>query len=241
LSHAGGASNLYSKWPQYIESEIKIVTLEMSGRGRRFTEALIDNIDDMIEDLMPFAEKELDGSPYAFFGHSMGSLVSYELSHKIWKETGQAPIHMFFSGRYPPHLIFRDKIFHTMSDEEFINELKKIGGTPEEVYQNNSLMDIFLRVLRADYKLLETYLYRQYHQYDCDISLFYGNNDETTAGNMGEWVKYTNGDTAKHVFIGGHFFLTEHVKELVSIINQILTSYEPSDIYWKSYAHSLTE
>ncbi|MBU2699295.1 surfactin synthase thioesterase subunit [Sporomusaceae bacterium BoRhaA] len=222
LPYAGGTAMVYTKWSKYLHKIIELYPLEMSGRGKRFGLQLFDNIEDTVDDLFKIMSKELDGSYYAIFGHSMGTLVIYELIRKIHQMEFSDPLHIFMSGRFPPH-IRETKILHTLVDDRFKDEIIKLGGIPEEVIQNTEFFNIFMPILRADYKLIETYKYSGMDKWNFDISVFSGNNDpEVQEYDIRGWKNYTNKKCDFYEFNGGHFFINDDMIQVVQKINDIL-------------------
>jgi surfactin synthase thioesterase subunit len=178
--YAGGSAAVFSKWNQYLDaaSGIALVPLELAGRGKRIAEALHDDLEAVVEDLYRRNSRQMADSPYAFFGHSLGGLVAYELARKIKYANIRQPLHLFFSGRSAPDVSRREKEFHLMGDEEFREEVMKLGGTSREVFDHPELAELFVPLLRSDFKLAETDLtHRTVDPFDCAITIFAGKED----------------------------------------------------------------
>ncbi|HEX2926639.1 MAG TPA: thioesterase domain-containing protein, partial [Ruminiclostridium sp.] len=179
-------------------------------------------------DIFDIVKDDIDDRKYAFFGHSMGSLLVYELVYKILENGLPMPIHLFLSGRYPPNVRDNGKIIHKLSDVNFKNAIREFGGTPEEVLENPELWDIFSPILRADYKILENYIYepKPFKLY-CDISILYGKSDkEVEQYDLSKWQDFTIGKCQVYKFDGGHFFIHEKMEKVISLIKSTLENYE---------------
>lgn len=50
------------------------------------------------------AGKGLLDKPFALFGHSMGSIVMFELAHKLTRDWGVSPEFLIVSGCRPPQV-----------------------------------------------------------------------------------------------------------------------------------------
>lgn len=203
---------------------IQLCPIELAGRGRRFSEPHYNSLPEAVEDIYRLVKPELNRGPYAFYGHSMGSLLVYELVRKIETLPHPKPVHLFLSGGNPPHLRKNEKIYHTLPEEQFKAEIFKMGGTPREVFEHRELLEIFIPLLRADYKILETYQSQLDHPvFDYRITVFNGKADEeVTSDNIREWQQYTNSQCRIHEYEGGHFFIHDYMKDITQIINDTL-------------------
>ena len=94
--YAGGSSVVYDKWKKHLSNSIELIPIEYPGRGRKFTAPLCKNINEIVEDAFDSVKNHLDGSSFSFWGHSMGALIAYELSHKFKQLNYVAPVHIFF-------------------------------------------------------------------------------------------------------------------------------------------------
>ncbi|PKM50192.1 MAG: thioesterase [Firmicutes bacterium HGW-Firmicutes-7] len=223
--HAGASAAYYTRWSKYLDPNIEIIPVEMSGRGRRMNEVLFNSVEEAVEDVYAFLKSHDFNIPYMLFGHSMGTLIIYELMNKIITNGDKNPLHIFLSGRYPPH-INKGKVIHTLSDEDFMQEIIKIGGTPKEICQNKELLELFIPILKADYKIVEQYKYRVLkNKWKIDITALTGNEDfEVSVNEILQWKEYAEEGFYYHVLSGGHFFIHDKEQEVVSIINNALSS-----------------
>lgn len=226
LPYAGGTANIYLPWKRYLNSSIQLIPLELKGRGKRIFEPFYINFQEAVEDVYSIIRSEVDNSRYALYGHSMGSVLVYEVLKKIRENHLPSPINVFFSGRYPPH-IEKNYNLHALSDQEFRKVVMGYGGTPREVFDEKELLDLFVPIIRADFKMLEQ---REHvpddNRYDFDITVFGGTKDSIVhLEELAQWRKYTHKNCAIYTFNGGHFFINELTEEVVNIVNQILCSY----------------
>lgn len=225
LPYAGGSAIIYEKWRRAIHPSIELIPIEYSGRGKRFNESLYMDLDEVVDDIYNIIKNDIDDIPYSFFGHSMGSLVSYELSHKIKKLNHRQPAHIFFSGRSAPNHKNREKELHKLNDEDFKEELFRLEGTPREILEHSELMDIYLPILRSDFKVVEKHVYKDnLDKLDCNFTILYGKDDSMTINEIADWQMHTNGKCNFIKFPGGHFFINDHSKEIVNIINNVMST-----------------
>lgn len=224
--YAGGSSAIYEKWKKLLSPSIELIPIEYTGRGARFNLPLLENINDIVEDVFHVIEKNLDKtSHYSLFGHSMGALIAYELSHKLITLNYSAPTHMFFSGKLAPHIEIDFNPIHNLDDFEFKEKLLQLGGTPREAIENKDWSKLFLPILRSDFKAVEKYSYsKKNNPLPCKFTILYGKDDYLTASKIEEWQYHTEDKCTFLKFPGGHFFLNDHVSEIVNLINNTLVS-----------------
>lgn len=225
VPYAGGSAGVYSKWAMGFSGSISVVPFELSGRGRRFSEPFYESFDAAVDDLFRFVTN-LQSDNIALWGHSMGVLLVFELAHKMLTQGYPAPIHIFVSGRYPPNISSTRKVLHTMPEDEFKEEIAKMGGTPAEVFDNEELWDIFSRILRADYKILETYQFQaKPATLITDLTVLHGKNDtEVNQYGVEGWETFTMGSCHYINFDGGHFFIKDKQQEITRLIRETLTN-----------------
>jgi len=104
--------------------------------------------------LLPHLDK-----PFAFFGHSLGAIISFEVARRLQAEHGLEPQHLFVSAHRAPQIPELDPPTYNLPEPQFIEELKRLNGTSSEILQNNELMRLMIPLLRADFELVQTYSY----------------------------------------------------------------------------------
>jgi medium-chain acyl-[acyl-carrier-protein] hydrolase len=220
LPYAGGSAALYFKWKKYLPNFIELCPIELAGRGGRFKEACYETLLDAVDDVCNQVKKYLDERPYALFGHSMGSLIVYELYYKLKEDHQQLPCHIFFSGGAPPHIRKDKPMVHTLPDGQFKEAIMKLGGMSEELFEDEELAKIFIPLLRADYRILETYQYiERTERIECDLTLLGGKEDpEVLIEDLSQWGRYTKGKSELYEFEGGHFFVHKILSKIVKIV-----------------------
>ncbi len=222
--YAGGSALVYNKWKKFLHSNIELFPVELAGRGKRYNDFLYNTIDDAVEDIFNKLKLYITNQPYAFYGHSLGALLSYELVRKIKLMRMPEPTHVFFSGRGAPHVKDeKDKKYHLLDDEEFIEEVKELGGTPPGFFENQELTDLLLPMLKNDFRIADiSFCDREIEVFDFDISVFIGKDEDITPEQIDGWKQHTSGLCSIYHFNGGHFFLHDETKKIVKLINNAL-------------------
>lgn len=205
--YAGGGAAVYRSWSTLLPAEIQLAPVTLRGRGSRFTEAPLERLDEVTESLAEELAPYLD-MPFAFFGHSMGALIAYELTRLLRGRGGPLPEHLLVSGRRAPQVPSDRPDLHTLPEPDLKEELRRLDGTPEEIIASPELMELFLPILRADFSVCETYRYREEAPLDCPVSAFGGLEDRDVAREHVEaWRTQARGPFRVRMFPGGHFFL----------------------------------
>jgi medium-chain acyl-[acyl-carrier-protein] hydrolase len=163
--------------------------------------------------------------PFAFFGHSMGALISLELARLLRKENGLEPIHLFVSGHRAPNIPFPAAPTFDLPEAEFIEELRRLNGTPKEVLANPELMQLMLPLLRADFAVSQTYEYSPEPPLSCPITVFGGVTDEVTREQLEPWREQTTSTLTLKMLRGDHFFIHSAEQHILETINQQLLQY----------------
>jgi surfactin synthase thioesterase subunit len=191
--------------------------LEYMGRGARIKEDFANDIGEVIDDLYQKMEPLLN-QPYAIYGHSMGAKVAYLLAKRIQQEDKRPPLHLFISGTDAPSIPNRKPARHLLPSEEFITSIKEIGGLPDEVLQNQELLEYFEPILRADFKASETYVHKITAPLSLPITVMVGDKEDMEEEDILEWQSETTIPVSFRTFPGNHFFIFEHEKEIGKII-----------------------
>ncbi|GGG33682.1 thioesterase [Lysinibacillus alkalisoli] len=225
IPFAGGSSVVFSKWHRLLSEDIEILNIELAGRGRRFQEKCYDNVEEAVDDIYQIVLPVLTGEePYAIFGHSMGSLLAFELCHRIQEYNHRLPVAVFFSAKSAPHLPPKEQV-HLFEKERFIEKVFSLGGTPEQLLNNRDLLDLYLPSIRADYKLVETYKFqKRSNLLNIPFYVFYGDEDDIKIDEMQGWKIHTSQTCRWYEFKGGHFFIQPQENRVVTLIDDILSN-----------------
>lgn len=231
VPYAGGSAvATYSRWGRHLPAAIKLIPLELPGRGRRTPEPPKDAMDALIADLldtvMPVARS---GAPYAFYGHSMGTSIVYELVRALADAGMPPPRTLFLSGRNPPHKPYSNRHLHLLSDTMFLEEMRKLGGTPDEFFRMHDLVRAFLPIVRNDYRLIEMYQPDEaVHATSSGIVFLCSDADPLlTRESILDWQRYSTGMFCVHPFSGGHFFINDHYPMICTLIAATLEETMP--------------
>ena len=221
---AGFGATFYHSWAKLLPAGIELNSVQLPGRENRLREPAISNMQDLVEKLEIDLKLELD-RPFAFFGHSMGASVAFELACRLEKY-GRPPEYLFVSGRQSPLTPDFLPPLHQLSDAAFIYQLQhRYTGIPETVRNDASLLALFLPALRADVTILETYSPTSVNPLDLPIAVLSGESDTTLpTGTLAGWQDFTRGSFTCYTFSGGHFYLQQQSGIVVQAIVDRLES-----------------
>ncbi|EJQ37425.1 hypothetical protein IEE_05211 [Bacillus cereus BAG5X1-1] len=223
LPYAGGSEASFYQWNDHLSKSIKLHSIPLKGRGSRFNEDFYESLEDAVDDIFDNIKDKIGENDYAIYGHSMGSLLAYELYYKIKEMGHNIPKHIFFSGHRAPNRERKKDISFTLPDEDFKNKIIELGGTPEELISNQELFELFLPILKSDFKIVETYKYKErMDKIECDISVLNGKNDSISLEEVLDWKNHTNGNFRTYYFEGNHFYINHNMEEIMSILNNTL-------------------
>jgi surfactin synthase thioesterase subunit len=210
LPHAGGGAVAYRRFPDRAPADVEVVAIRLPGRESRFREPPLTRLDDVVDSVLHAVGAQLN-RPHAWFGHSMGALIAYEVCRAIRRRGLPAPRRLLVSGRPAPHLPLRDPPVHAAPTPQFVTHLRGLGGTAAELLDDPAAQRALLPTLRADFRLAETYRHQAGPPLDCPISVFGGSQDRlTTAAELDAWRQHTAAGCTVRICPGGHFFLHEN-------------------------------
>lgn len=217
LPFAGGSRYSYALFNRYAPTDVELVPIDIPGRGTRFSEPLLDEMKAIADDVFEQIRGQLD-SPFAFFGHSMGTILCYLLCEKLERHGLPMPIHVFLSGRGGPASESRKRSWHALPKDEFREKLFELGGSPGEVLQEERLMEFVEPILRADFKAVEHFSYGEIHRFDVPLTVMIGKEEKITLDEAFSWQEISSIPLSFHAFEGGHFFIFDHPARMMELL-----------------------
>ncbi len=225
IPYAGGNASIFFKFRDYLDRFIDLIPIELPGRGRRMKEELCNNFEQLSEDVFQSILHQINGTEYAILGHSLGGLLALDAAVRLERSRYNNIRYLFVSGVCPPQLKNMEESICDLSDQDFLNEIIKLGGMSLEFLENDDLVKTFLPILKSDYRIYESYKANIVEKIsvNCDITAFIGKEDEKTDEiDVSKWNQYTERNFSLYVFVGNHFFINTNYKEVCRVINNLL-------------------
>jgi pyochelin biosynthesis protein PchC len=218
--HAGGSASYYHPLSRALTPNVEMAAVQYPGRQDRRREPYADSVSTLVSRIVEVLEPPDEGQVYAFFGHSMGAVIAYEVARRLLLTGARGPQLLFVSGRHGPAVAHQNRL-HLLGDAGLIAHLGALGGTDPRVLADTELLATILPVARADYKVIELYKHVLDPMLRCPVTALVGDADPwATVEEVASWERHTTGEFDLNVFPGGHFYLDENWHEVAGLITQ---------------------
>lgn len=219
--YAGSGGSIFRPWTKWLSERVELVAVQLPGRENRVDEPLLHSMELVTASLADALPPLLD-KPFAFFGHSTGAVICFELARVLRQRALPQPRLLIASSQNAPQ-VKPAVLRHRLSDPEFIEVIRGCNGTPDVVLRNPALLELLLPRIRADGAVYETYRYERQAPLDCRIVVFHGLEDKLVdSEGLAGWKAETRHSFRRYGFPGGHFFLHHAEQAVVERINREL-------------------
>ncbi|MFF5011298.1 thioesterase II family protein [Streptomyces phaeochromogenes] len=217
--HSGGSQLSYRDWPTCFPAGWDVRIPDAPGRGPRDERPALSDAGALLDHYLEELDDGLKGR-FAFFGHSMGGLIAYELTRRLLDMGRTPPIWLGVSAHGTVRPDGGGMRRHLLSDADLREELSAMGGTPSSVLYHPELWDLIAPTVRADLRISETWLTEPLTEpLSVPLSVFGGNRDEVApAHRMEGWSAVSRHFLGQHLFEGGHFYFQN---QLSTVAGQI--------------------
>jgi pyochelin biosynthesis protein PchC len=228
--HAGGGASFFRPWVDELPTGVELLSAQYPGREDRLSEPPATDLG-ALAGRFAGAFAAVRDRPIVLFGHSLGAAVAYEVALRMQASGDGPPTMLVVSGRHSP--LDRSRSVHLMHDDGLWADVARAGGTNRQVLDSPELRALVLPVLRADYRLSETYEPVEGPSLRCPILACSGDNDpDVDLAVLPEWGKLTCAGFDVHVFEGDHFYLTPKRRVLIAEIIRRLRGYVDGAAMW---------
>ena len=221
--YAGGGASVFARWMRDLPPDIEVCPVQLPGRENRISETCLSSVEEVAaqaaEALAPCFDMQ-----FAFFGHSLGALIVYELAQTLRRVRNIQPQKLIVSAHRAPQVPFPRAPTWRLPDADLKQRLLELNGTPKEVLLHPELLELILPMIRADFRLDETYTHPgNYEPLDCPITAFGGLQDpETSAADLQSWREMTRGQFEFKSLDGDHFFIHSQAAALMNEVGRII-------------------
>lgn len=231
LPHGGGGSQAFQTWPAALPDWLEVVAFHPPGRGARLREPAIDDMERLLDALLPALEPYLD-LPFVLFGHSVGGLVAFAAAQRL-EQLGLPPLQVVISGHAEPDVASNAEPMAEASDEALMASIAALGLLPPEVLRTPGLAEVLLPPVRADFRIAERYRPSKEARLAAPLTVLGGTDDAIVAvTDLDAWRRRTSGDFQVRTFPGGHFFTetarTDMLAAITSATEKALVALAPS-------------
>jgi len=225
---AGGSIRLFENWETHIDHSTVLITIQLPGRDDRTNEPLMNNLNPLLEELLPLMNEKIGNKPFFIYGHSMGGLMAFEAARRLQHQYGKHAQELIVSGTpclkgYENHFV--NNIFaQNYSDEQL---LSLIISSESDLDINKSGVKELVKMLRNDFELIHGYRYNDMPALNCKITAIHAKEDDRVdVEKVKLWQSETHHDFSLIVVDGGHNFVYTHSVVAPSLINNAIINYK---------------
>jgi medium-chain acyl-[acyl-carrier-protein] hydrolase len=221
LPYAGGNAAAFSRWNAFLPEELELVAIELPGHGVLRHHRPCHDIAPLLDQLAAVLAS-LDDKPYVLFGHSLGGLLAYAVSHVAKAAEQQTAAHIVLSGCRPPHLPNQARALVDSSEAEFHDHLKARNSIPDALFDDRPFIAQFMQIMRADFALIASYVAPRCAPLDVPTTVFAGTQDSVApARDLERWRELIETEAAMHYFEGDHFFIHKREDLVMATISAL--------------------
>ncbi|MFJ4467398.1 thioesterase II family protein [Streptomyces sp. NPDC089424] len=223
--HSGGSHLMYQDWSSHFPAGWDVRIPDAPGRGPRDERPAMSDTGALLDHFLD----ELDGlltGRFAFFGHSMGGLVAYELARRLIDLGRTPPVWLGVSARGTLHPDGDPVRRHLLSDADLREELLAMGGSSSSVLAHQELWDLFAPTIRADLRISETWRTKPLTApLPVSLSVFGGTRDHVAPPHrLGGWAAVSDHFLGLRLFDGGHFYFQDRLPQVAGRIQDDVRS-----------------
>ena len=225
IPHAGGNGTCYALFGEFFPNSVRVVPLDLPGKGRRCREQRLVCMEAMGRDLLEQMRPTAHTGPYAIFGHSMGGLLAFECARQAHKIALPLPRALFISAAATPDKVRTgmDRPVSELQPGELWEYIIRMGGTPPGVALSADLKRYMEPLLVADFSALESWRPAPCDPLPVAIHACIGMDDTVTEKEARQWQQYSSMAGTVRSFSGGHFYIQHHGRELAEHITHTLS------------------
>lgn len=219
--HAGGSPTFYVPFAKAFTADVKRVAVQYPGKGGTHDLTSFRSIPDLAERVIGLLPAPTEGR-VAFFGHSMGALVAFEVARR-YEALGTPIAALFVSASPAPGAVGEEYI--PESDRGLLEAVATMTGVNPEFLENEEFAARILPTLRG-FKAIMAYECPPDATVSCPITAYVGDEDDIgTPERMEPWAERTTGKFTMRAFPGHHFYINDQLAGLVSDVESKIAEF----------------
>jgi medium-chain acyl-[acyl-carrier-protein] hydrolase len=216
---AGSVCAPFATLERVADKWAECVTVQLPGRGPRINEQPVQTFEELTEEAASVISAAVAGSPipYMLLGQSMGGIAAYEVATLLDWPGLTPPFRVVVASSNAPQEVARQ----ANSAEPFdpLRFLRHVGA-PDELFASQELLELTVRALYADWRLLRSYRFSG-RVLDVPLSVFYGSgDDQIDRRSIAAWTRHSTAGAVIREFAGGHRFPDVFYGELLGELRQ---------------------
>lgn len=222
--HAGGAASAFRGWMAPLaEHGIEVWPVQLPGREARFNEPLVTDLPAVTATLTDVLHDNLDGRPYALYGHSAGAMLAYRVALAVSEAGRPGPQHLILGACRPPTRLDPDFPLYRLTPDRFLDRLLGYGRIPAEIMRYAEMVAMMTRTARADLELVEAFPWTPDMRVDCPVTAIGGIADAAVPSDtLPAWRETTTSAFDTVLLPGGHFPTPSGEQQLLEVLRRAL-------------------
>lgn len=225
LPCAGASATMYLRWRRSLPAWIRLVPLELPGRGARHGEPFVEDYDVLVGQLCDAVDAPAVAPTgrYVLLGHSMGALLAHGLARRLRERSRPLPDALNVSASAAPAMRESIRFQGPLDDASLIADLRRQGGTPDAVFENPELLRMTLDALAADYRVCASFRHEAPGvPLPMPVHVLAGRADAIPPASLAAWAAETTGRFTLDWFDGGHFFIRQQESLVLAALERAL-------------------
>lgn len=225
--YAGGSSQGFGRWNSALSDKVLVNIFDYAGHGRRISEAVATNFEDLIEDLeKQILAKSVEQDRMILFGHSMGAIAIAAVASKLYEKLRINFQGIILSCCMSPECLSKRKNV-IWKDEDLISYLNEIRDIPMEIIKTVDFMKYIFPAIKNDFNIMQAYRFDSIKLPPCPIHCLWAEQDYSiTRETMVGWQKYTEKQIVWNSIKGTHFYFEEYPNETFELLKKIIDKIE---------------
>lgn len=212
LPHAGSGPAALRPLVRALPAGVHVVGVRLPGRESRVHEPAITSMGALLPPLLAALREEAEpGAPFVLLGDCSGALVAFELARAIRRESVPGLRALVVVAHPAPDALAGGGPAAPLDPIDPLDRTRSLGGPGLEVLRDGQMAAIARRTLRADYALIDAYVYEDGPPLDVPIVAVHGRDDRSMPVElMAGWSRHTSAEFTLRVTAGEHFLVTTH-------------------------------